>query len=163
MPIHVWRFGDQFSMVFLGGEVVADYALRIRRELPAATWISSYCDDVFGYVASERMRDEGGYEVDESMIYYNQPGRWSTGTEEVVLRRIHELYNNQSIDRPRSVEEALQTFSLPDGYEIEVVACEPSTRSTSVSLPMASCGSSRCETTRAAWMGMANPADEFVC
>ena len=125
MPIHVWRFGDQFSMVFLGGEVVADYALRIRQELPAATWISSYCDDVFGYVASERMREEGGYEVDESMIYYNQPGRWSTGTEEVVLRRIHELYNNQSTDRPRSVEEALQTFSLPEGYEIEVVACEP--------------------------------------
>jgi len=125
MPIHVWRFGDQFSMVFLGGEVVADYALRIRKDLPAATWVSAYCDDVFGYVASERMRDEGGYEVDDSMIYYNQPGRWSTGTEEVIFRRIHELYNNKTPDRPLSVEDALQTFSLPQGYEIEVVASEP--------------------------------------
>lgn len=125
MPIHVWRFGDQFAMVFMGGEVVADYAHRIRKELPAATWVSAYCDDVFGYVASERMRAEGGYEVDESMIYYNQPGRWATGTEEVIFRRIHELYDNKTPDRALSVEEALKTFSLPDGYEIEVVAAEP--------------------------------------
>jgi putative membrane-bound dehydrogenase-like protein len=125
MPIHVWRFGDQFAMVFMGGEVVADYAHRIRKELPAATWVSAYCDDVFGYVASERMRAEGGYEVDESMIYYNQPGRWVSGTEEVIFRRIHELYDNKTPDRALSVEEALKTFSLPEGYEIEVVAAEP--------------------------------------
>lgn len=125
MPIHVWRFGDQFAMVFMGGEVVADYAHRIRKELPAATWVSAYCDDVFGYVVSERMRAEGGYEVDESMIYYNQPGRWVSGTEEVIIRRIHELYDNKTPDRALSVEEALKTFSLPEGYEIEVVAAEP--------------------------------------
>lgn len=125
MPIHVWRFGDQFAMVFMGGEVVADYAHRIRKELPAATWVSAYCDDVFGYVVSERMRAEGGYEVDESMIYYNQPGRWVSGTEEVIFRRIHELYDNKTPDRALPVEEALKTFSLPEGYEIEVVAAEP--------------------------------------
>ncbi|RLS55943.1 MAG: hypothetical protein DWH91_08025 [Planctomycetota bacterium] len=125
MPIHVWRFGDQFAMVFLGGEVVADYAHRVRKELPKATWVSAYCDDVFGYVASERMRAEGGYEVDNSMIYYNQPGRWVEGTEEVIFRRIHELYHDQTPDRALSVEEALKTFSLPEGYEIEVVAAEP--------------------------------------
>lgn len=125
MPIHVWRFGDQFAMVFMGGEVVADYAHRIRKELPAATWVSAYCDDVFGYVVSERMRDEGGYEVDESMIYYNQPGRWVSGTEEVIFRRLHELYDNKTPDRALPVEEALKTFSLPEGYEIEVVAAEP--------------------------------------
>ncbi len=63
MPIHVWRFGDQFAMVFMGGEVVADYAHRIRKELPAATWVSAYCDDVFGYVVSERMRAEGAMKL----------------------------------------------------------------------------------------------------
>src|SRR5690606_6324360 len=100
MPIQVWRFGKEFTMVFLGGEVVVDYAHRIKRELlardensadPAKTkapvWVTAYANDIFGYVASERVRSEGGYEVDSSMIYYNQPGRWSTGTEEVVMRR----------------------------------------------------------------------------
>ena len=125
MPIHVWRFGDQFSMVFLGGEVVAEYALRVRKEFPTATWVSAYCDDVFGYVVSERMRAEGGYEVNDSMIFYNQPGRWSAGTEEVIFRRIHELYDNKTPDRPLSVEEALKSFSVPEGYEVDVVASEP--------------------------------------
>ncbi len=44
-------------------------------------WVAAYADDVFAYVASERMRAEGGYEVDASMLYYNQPGRWQSGTK----------------------------------------------------------------------------------
>ena len=126
MPVHVWRFGDEFAMVFLGGEVCVDYALRIRREFgDHPVWVTAYANDVFGYVASERMRAEGGYEVDSSMIYYNQPGRWSSGTEEVILRRIHELYDNRQLDRPLTVDEAIESFSLPDGYVIEPVATEP--------------------------------------
>lgn len=136
MPIQVWRFADQFTMVFLGGEVCVDYAFRIRRELGHAeaadaarpaipTWVTAYANDVFGYVASERMRAEGGYEVDFSMIYYLQPGRWSTGTEEVILRRVHELYENRLPEGPLSVEDALRQFTLPPGYAISVVAAEP--------------------------------------
>ena len=126
MPIHVWRFGDQFAMVFLGGEVCVDYAHRIRRELgPAKTWVSAYANDVFCYVASERMRPEGGYEVDFSMIYYLQPGRWSSGTEEVILKRVHELYEGQNLTEPMPVSKAIDSFSVPDGYHGEVVAAEP--------------------------------------
>ncbi len=131
MPIQVWRFGDEFCMVFLGGEVCVDYALRIKKELGktlakgAKVWVSAYANDVFGYVAPERMRSEGGYEVDFSMIYYMQPGRWSSGTEEVILRRVHELFASQGGDRPLSLHRALETFSLPEGYQLEVVAAEP--------------------------------------
>ncbi|REJ97796.1 MAG: dehydrogenase [Planctomycetota bacterium] len=138
MPIQVWRFGDQFVQVFLGGEVCVDYAFRIRDELPAEdassalssqpsalVWVTAYANDVFGYVAPERMRDEGGYEVDYSMIYYLQPGRWSSGTEDVILRRVHELYDNSLPAGPLSPEDALQSFTLPDGFSIDVVAAEP--------------------------------------
>jgi putative membrane-bound dehydrogenase-like protein len=146
MPIQTWRFGDQFTMVFLGGEVVVDYALRIKQELGAPTkfqradlkpvepalpatkppvWVTAYANDVFGYVASERVRSEGGYEVDSSMIYYLQPGRWSTGTEEVVMRRVHELLRSSTFDRALSLDEALRTFTMPEGLELSVVAAEP--------------------------------------
>lgn len=91
-PVQVWKFGKQLTMVFLGGEVVVDYALRLKQELKSdAVWVTAYANDVFGYVASERMRSEGGYEVDFSMIYYNQPGRWAHGTEDILINRIHEL------------------------------------------------------------------------
>ncbi|HAW32472.1 MAG TPA: hypothetical protein DCY03_30915 [Planctomycetaceae bacterium] len=91
-PVQVWKFGNQLTMIFLGGEVVVDYALRLKKELNSdAVWVTAYANDVFGYVASERMRDEGGYEVDFSMIYYNLPGRWAHGTEDILINRIHEL------------------------------------------------------------------------
>ncbi|MFO1094848.1 MAG: neutral/alkaline non-lysosomal ceramidase N-terminal domain-containing protein [Planctomycetaceae bacterium] len=130
MPIQVWRFGEQYAMFFLGGEVVAEYSQRIKREFAhdgalGPAWVTAYANDVFGYVASERMRDEGGYEVDFSMIYYNQPGRWSTGTEDVILRRVHELYEDKLPQSPLTPEAALPLFKLPPGLEIGIVAAEP--------------------------------------
>src|SRR6185295_14756734 len=32
-PITTWNFGDDLALVFLPGEVVVDYALRLKREL----------------------------------------------------------------------------------------------------------------------------------
>ena len=79
-------------MIFLGGEVVADYALRLKRELPSQRlWITAYANDVLGYIASERIRAEGGYEYDQSGVFYNLPGPWAAGTEDLLIRRVHEL------------------------------------------------------------------------
>lgn len=92
LPIQVWRFGQDLTMVFLGGEVVVEYALRLKKEWqPGYVWVTAYSNDVPGYVASEKVRSEGGYETDYSMIFYNQPGRWSTGTEDLIIRRIGEI------------------------------------------------------------------------
>lgn len=125
MPVQTWRFGDQFAMFFLGGEVCVEYALRIKKELGDQTWVNAYCNDVFAYVAPERMRAEGGYEVDFSMIYYLQPGRWSTGTEDVILKRVHELYEGKNLAMALEPQDALQTFQVPQGFRLELVAAEP--------------------------------------
>lgn len=126
MPIQTWRFGDDLTMVFLGGEVVIDYAHRLRREIGDANlWVSAYANDVFAYVASERVRQEGGYEVDRSMIYYNQPGPWAEGTEEVVVERVREILSNPEGEGALPPDAALKTFRLAPGFEIEPVATEP--------------------------------------
>ncbi len=91
VPAHLWTFGDQLAWVFLGGEVVIDFQIRFEQELSSQfkeVWVAAYVDDVFAYVASERVRREGGYEVDTSMIYYLRPGRWETGTEDVWVKSI---------------------------------------------------------------------------
>ena len=78
MPIETWKFGDQLTMVFLGGEVTVDYAVRLKKEIDTKfLWVTAYANDVFAYVASDRVRHEGGYEADFSMIFYNQPGPWA--------------------------------------------------------------------------------------
>ena len=91
-PVQTWTFGSDLAMVFLGGEVVADYGLRLKRELDASRlWVNAYANDVSFYVASGRMIPEGGYEVDRSMDYYGQPGRLADGTEELIVRTVHSL------------------------------------------------------------------------
>ncbi|MFM8893456.1 MAG: neutral/alkaline non-lysosomal ceramidase N-terminal domain-containing protein, partial [Planctomycetia bacterium] len=62
-PIQTWRLGDGPHWVFLGGEVVVDFAVRLKSELGCGrTWVAAYSNDVMAYVASRRVLAEGGYE-----------------------------------------------------------------------------------------------------
>ena len=91
-PVHVWRFGREMMIVALGGEVVVDYALRLKKELgPDGLWVAGYCNDVFAYVPSRRVLEEGGYEAGGAMTYYGHPGPFATEVEEVLVRRVHDL------------------------------------------------------------------------
>jgi neutral ceramidase len=91
-PVQTWSFGDDLAMVFLAGEVVADYGLRLKRELDGSRlWVNAYSNDVAFYVPSRRMIPEGGYEVDRSMTYYGQPARLAEGTEDQIVAAVREL------------------------------------------------------------------------
>lgn len=92
VPIQSWRFGEQLTMIFLGGEVVVDYALRLKKTLGNADlWVTAYANDVLGYICSERMIAEGGYEYDLSGVYYGLPGPWATGTEDLLVDGVQSL------------------------------------------------------------------------
>ena len=91
-PVQTWTFGSDLAMVFLAGEVVADYGLRLKRELDASRlWVNAYSNDVAFYVASRRLIPEGGYEVSGSMVYYGQPSSLAESTEDLIIRTVHEL------------------------------------------------------------------------
>lgn len=90
-PVQVIQLGE-VTFIALAGEVVVDYVLRLKRELGAQSlWVVAYCNDVMAYIPSARILQEGGYEADFSMIYYDLPGRWKPEVEEILVRRIHEL------------------------------------------------------------------------
>jgi neutral ceramidase len=91
-PVQVWRLGDDLTWVLLGGEVVVDYSLRIKRNLGSSrTWVSSYCNDVMAYIPSLRVLKEGGYEGATSMIPYGQPAVWGDGIEEDIMAAVRKL------------------------------------------------------------------------
>jgi hypothetical protein len=90
--VQAWTFGDDLAMVFLAGEVVVDYARRLRAEGDASRlWISAYCNDVPCYIASRRVLGEGGYEVDGSMLYYDRPTRLDPAAEDRIIAAVHAL------------------------------------------------------------------------
>jgi hypothetical protein len=90
-PLSVWRLGDQLTWIALGGEVVVDYSLRLKRELGPGTWISAYSHDVMAYIPSRRVWDEGGYEGGGAMIYYGLPTRWAADAEERIIAAVKKL------------------------------------------------------------------------
>jgi hypothetical protein len=91
-PIQTWCFGDSLAMVFLGGEVVVDYALRLKRECRAGRlWVVAYSNEMPCYIASKRIVSEGGYEADSSMIYYGQPAQFTPEVEDRLIATVHGL------------------------------------------------------------------------
>ncbi|MBI1764816.1 MAG: neutral/alkaline non-lysosomal ceramidase N-terminal domain-containing protein [Acidobacteria bacterium] len=90
--IQVFQLGKDFTLIGLAGEVVTDYVLRLKRELGArGLWVAGYTNEVMAYIPSARMFSEGGYEVVDSMIYYDQPASWSPALEEKIIGKTREL------------------------------------------------------------------------
>ncbi|MBV9125751.1 MAG: neutral/alkaline non-lysosomal ceramidase N-terminal domain-containing protein [Planctomycetes bacterium] len=92
-PVQVWRFGHDLLWIALGGEVVVDYDLRLKKELhnEPTVWITAYANDVMAYIPSVRVLQEGGYEADTSMVYYGMPARWAPAIEEKIVGKVHDL------------------------------------------------------------------------
>jgi hypothetical protein len=98
-PVQAIKFGGALTMVVLASEVVVDYSLRLKHELPGPTWVSAYCNDFLGYIPSRRIWEEGGYEGGQSLTFsaatlYRgaaHPGIWRPDIEEVIISKVHEI------------------------------------------------------------------------
>lgn len=89
-PVTVWQLGNEIAFVFLGGEVVVDYAIRLKDELgkdaPTKVWCSGYANDVMAYIPSKRVLLEGGYEGGGAMVYYGLPSPWAPEAEDIIVK-----------------------------------------------------------------------------
>lgn len=90
--VHVVQFGDDLTMVALAGEVVVGYSLRLKAELAGPpVWVAGYSNDVFGYVPTARILEEGGYEAVVSAMYYGLPAPFAPSVEKLIVAKVHEL------------------------------------------------------------------------
>jgi neutral ceramidase len=91
------------TVVALGGEVVVDYALRLKRELPNEPLVvAGYSNVVMSYIPSLRIWNEGGYEAQDAMIYYGLPGRFTSDVEERVIAAAHSVLRSRAVNSRRS-------------------------------------------------------------
>jgi hypothetical protein len=103
LPVQVWTFGGGFRMVALGGETCVGYALRIKEELgKERTWVLGYANEVPGYIPTEQVLSEGGYEpgwdlthgralAAGSMMFYGWPTPFAPGIEERLMKVVRRL------------------------------------------------------------------------
>jgi putative membrane-bound dehydrogenase-like protein len=129
-----WSFGDDLLMVFLPGEVVVDYAVRLKHEFDAKrVWVNAYANDVPSYIPSERVLREGGYEGESSMRYYNRPNKYAPGIEHKIFAALRTIIpaTFESPDRlllvPPLIEPRTSTshITTKPGYYVQLVASEP--------------------------------------
>jgi hypothetical protein len=100
-PVQVWQLGDKVRWLFLGGEVVVDYSLRLKKELGReTTWVAGYSNDVMGYIPSKRVLIEGGYEGGDSRWYYGLSAAWAPEVEQNIVDAVHRLMAERESGRP---------------------------------------------------------------
>lgn len=86
VPVQAVAFGGNVAMIALGGEVVIDYSLRLKREFPQTDLIvAGYTNEVMCYIPSRRVLREGGYEANSSMIYYGIAGPFAENVEDTLI------------------------------------------------------------------------------
>ncbi len=91
-PVQVWQFGSGLKMLFLGGEVVVDYALRLKAQHGwESTWVAGYSNDVFTYVPSLRVLKEGGYEGADAIKWEDLPSPFQPAIEEIIVGKVKTL------------------------------------------------------------------------
>jgi hypothetical protein len=108
LPMQIWRFGEDLTLVALAGEVGVDYALRLKKELgKGRTWVVAYANEVPCYIPSERVLQEGGYEAGwdrdqgpgvpgatSSILFYGWPAPLAPGVEDRIVAAVHDLLQN---------------------------------------------------------------------
>lgn len=99
VPVQAVNLGNDLLFATIGGEVVIDYSLRLKKEFGEMTkgapvWVAGYSNDVMTYIPSKRVLLEGGYEGGGAMRYVRStvhPAHWDESIEERLVGRLTEL------------------------------------------------------------------------
>ncbi|MBN1418455.1 MAG: neutral/alkaline non-lysosomal ceramidase N-terminal domain-containing protein [Planctomycetes bacterium] len=90
--IQVVRFGDDLVLAALAGEVVVGYSLQLKAKIEGpAVWVAGYSNDVFGYVPTARILEEGGYEGTGSLSLSALTAPFDPSIETRILEEVHRL------------------------------------------------------------------------
>jgi hypothetical protein len=95
-PVQVWSLGE-LPIISLGGELVTEYSLELRRMFGQNIFVLGYSNDVMAYIPSSTILVEGGYEAASSQIVYGLPGVWAPGIEVQILHEILQLVEKVNI------------------------------------------------------------------
>ncbi len=101
-PIQILDLGGKVKLIGLAGEPVCEYALRLKEQHGfMRAWPLGYCNELLGYIPSDRVLREGGYEGRTSMAEYGWCSPFSPGIENAILSNVAATI--EDLNRSRSV------------------------------------------------------------
>ena len=97
-PLQVWKLGDQ-AIFSLGGELVVDYAIELKRIFGQEAFVLGYSNDVMAYIPTATILREGGYEGESSQMVYGLPATWAPEIETIILYEMVRLAEDAGVSR----------------------------------------------------------------
>jgi hypothetical protein len=121
-PIQVVRLGQELTIIGLSGEPVVDWSLKLKQRArtiefganamqqdepvnklpPPMIWVAGYCNDMFGYVPTHRVQQEGGYEAGRASLWSWIPAPFTTGIERQIDEAVNRLIHRTVLPRRES-------------------------------------------------------------
>ncbi len=95
-PLQIWKLGGQ-TLFNMGGEVTIAYTIALKEKYGEDIFVMAYSNDVMGYIPSEIILEEGGYEGYSSQMVYGLPSKWEKGIEDHILSSFDELAASMGI------------------------------------------------------------------
>lgn len=102
-PVQVWMLGNQPVFSF-GGELVTEYALAVKKRFGLDAFVLGYSNDVMGYIPSETILQEGGYEGNTSQMVYGLPSQWTPGLQQQILAEVEKLAAQAGVPKIQEVK-----------------------------------------------------------
>lgn len=95
-PLQVITIGEQ-PLFTMGGEVTVGYANRLKEKYGPDIFVMTYTNDVMGYIPTEIILKEGGYEGHTSQMVYGLPNKWKPGLEDQIITAFGDLASQLAI------------------------------------------------------------------
>jgi neutral ceramidase len=95
-PCQVWKLGDQ-ALMTLGGELVIEYAIKLKQLFGQDIFVLGYSNDVMSYIPSVTILREGGYEGIRSQLSTGLPGTYKEEIESKILQEMARLSSKAGI------------------------------------------------------------------
>ena len=84
--IQLVQFNPDLSVVFLGGEVLTEIGLHLKKALqPGLTSTVAYANGLIAYIPGVETYPLGGYEVDDSYHLFLRPAPFAPTVEDLIV------------------------------------------------------------------------------
>jgi len=93
-PLQAVKLGDNLLMILMSGETVVDWAIKFKREFAdraKLVWVAGYCNDMYGYVPTRRVQQEGGYEGGRANLWSWLPAPFKDDLEDRITVAARQL------------------------------------------------------------------------
>jgi neutral ceramidase len=102
LDIQILGIGSDWHLLALPAEPVSGLVMRLRQLFPnpSDVMIAGYTNGLVGYLPTEDILKEGGYEAEASHLVYGLPGPFERGIETSIMEKTKKIIEN--LDNPKT-------------------------------------------------------------